>query len=72
MSKGMLKMLSHICLILGLLSIVGAILMWTVMKGGGTPEAIAHAERWGLFVGLWVPSFFALSTRLDRYAGREE
>jgi hypothetical protein len=68
MSRGMLKMLSHLCLILGLISIAGSILMWTVMKGEGTAEAIAHAERWGLFIGLWVPSFFALSTRLDRYA----
>jgi len=38
------------------------------MKGDGSTEAITHAERWGLFIGLWVPSFFALSTRLDRYA----
>jgi hypothetical protein len=59
-------------LILGLISIAGSILMWTVMRGDGAPEAVAHAERWGLFIGLWVPSFFALSTRLDRYADRSE
>ncbi|MFZ1947140.1 MAG: hypothetical protein WAW06_06305 [bacterium] len=68
MSKSMLKMLSHLCLILGLMSIGGSILMWAVIRGDGTPEALAHAERWGLFIGLWVPSFFALSIRLDRYA----
>jgi hypothetical protein len=68
MSKGMLKTLSHLCLILGFISIVGSVLMWTVMRGEGTAEAIAHAERWGLFIGLWVPSFFTLSSRLDRYA----
>lgn len=68
MSKNMLKVLSHLCLILGFLSIAGAIFMWSNMKGDGSTEAITHAERWGLFIGLWVPSFFALSTRLDRYA----
>ena len=68
MSKSMLKVLSHLCLILGFLSIAGSIFMWAIMRGDGSTEALAHAERWGLFVGLWVPSFFALSTRLDRYA----
>ena len=23
----------------------------------------------GIFIGLWAPTFFALSTRLDRFAG---
>jgi hypothetical protein len=69
MSRNTLKVLSHLCLILGLLSIVGSVFIWTVMRGDASPEALANSERWGIFVGLWVPSFFALSTRLDRYAG---
>jgi hypothetical protein len=68
MSRNMLKVLSHLCFILGFLSILGAIFMWSIMRGDGSGEAVAHAERWGLFVGLWAPSFFALSTRFDRYA----
>lgn len=31
------------------------------------PDA-AHGERFGIFVGLWAPTFFALSSRLDRYS----
>jgi hypothetical protein len=68
MPKNLLKVLSHLCLILGFLSVAGAIFIWGTMRGDGSPEAIAHAERWGIFVGLWVPSFFALSNRFDRYA----
>ena len=30
------------------------------------PDA-AHVERFGIFVGLWAPTFFALSDRLNRY-----
>lgn len=68
MPKNLLKLISHLCLILGFLSIAGSIFMWAIMRGDGSPEALAHAERWGIFVGLWVPSFFALSNRFDRYA----
>jgi hypothetical protein len=28
---------------------------------------LAHGERFGIFVGLWAPTFFALSTRLERF-----
>jgi hypothetical protein len=62
--KAKLKALSHICFILGFASIVGSILIWWITKD---PDP-AHGERFGIFVGLWVPSFFSLSTRLDRYA----
>ena len=30
----------------------------------------AHAERFGIFVGLWAPTFFILSNRFDRYADK--
>ena len=28
----------------------------------------AYGERFGIFIGLWVPSFFILSNRLSRKA----
>jgi len=62
--KAKLKALSHICFILGFASIVGSMLVWWITKD---PDP-AYGERFGIFVGLWVPSFFSLSTRLDRYA----
>jgi hypothetical protein len=34
-------------------------------KGGGPRD---QAERWAIFLGLWVPSLFALSHRLARAA----
>lgn len=65
-----LQQLSRLCVVLGFLSILGSIFMWAATKGDGSAEALAHAERWGIFVGLWVPSFFSLSVILDRYAQR--
>ena len=31
-------------------------------------ENRAYGERFGIFIGLWVPSFFILSNRLSRKA----
>ncbi len=52
---------------LGFASIIGSIAIW-YMTGRGNPEALAHGERFGIFVGLWAPTFFILSNRFDRYA----
>jgi hypothetical protein len=41
-----------------LASIGGSILTWRAAKNNGDP---AHAERFGIFVGLWAPTFFALA-----------
>jgi hypothetical protein len=40
----------------------------------GLREAIdeARQERWGLFVGLWVPTALILSHILDRKAGQQD
>lgn len=64
-----LKQLSSICFFLGFASISGSIAIW-FLTGGTTPEAQAHAERFGIFVGLWAPTFLILSNRFDRYADR--
>ena len=39
-------------------SIAGSILTWRAAKGSGDA---AHAERFGIFIGLWAPTFFALA-----------
>jgi len=59
--------LSNLCFILGFVSIVGSIAIW-FLTGGTTAESQAHAERFGIFVGLWAPTFFILSNRCSRYA----
>ena len=67
MTSARLKQLSNLCLFLGFASILGSIAIW-FMTGGTLPEAQAHAERFGIFVGLWAPTFFILSNRFDRYS----
>jgi hypothetical protein len=62
-----LKLLSNVCFVLGFASIIGSIAIW-YLTGGTTAETQAHAERFGIFVGLWAPTFFILSNRFDRYA----
>ncbi|MBG30248.1 MAG: hypothetical protein CMI31_09650 [Opitutae bacterium] len=56
--------LSKICLVLGFASIIGSIAIWFLTKDT-SPESVAHAERFGIFVGLWAPTFFILSGRLQ-------
>jgi|GEM_PF-145903 len=62
-----LKQLSNVCFILGFASILGSIVIW-FLTGGTAADTQAHAERFGIFVGLWAPTFFILSNRFDRYA----
>jgi hypothetical protein len=71
-SKKQLRWLSDLCFVLGFVSILGAIVVWAAMRGTGSPEELAHAERFGIFVGLWAPTFFVLSNRFELYAGRED
>ena len=59
-----LKTASDLSLFLGFLSIIASIVTWYTAKD----EDRAHGERFGIFVGLWVPSFFILSNRLARKA----
>lgn len=63
-NKENLKTLSELALIGGLLSIVLSIVTWFSTKG----EDRAHGERFGIFIGLWVPSLLILSNRLHRAA----
>ena len=67
MKSNQLKQLSKLCFILGFASIIGSIAIW-FLTGGTTADTQAHAERFGIFVGLWAPTFFILSNRFDRYS----
>lgn len=67
MKSAQLKLLSNLCFILGFASILGSIAIW-FLTGGQAIDTQAHAERFGIFVGLWAPTFFILSNRFDRYA----
>ena len=56
--------------VLGLASVGASIAIWNGRKGGDH----AHAERFGIFVGLWAPTFFAIgnglaSCRADESSG---
>lgn len=59
-----MRALSVVCFLAGFLSIIASIAIWFLFK---EPDP-AHGERFGIFVGLWAPTFFALSNRLDRFA----
>ena len=69
MSAPICRFLSNLCFQLGVLSIGASIAIWW-FKMGETPEAVAHAERFGIFVGLWAPTLLILSNRFDRYADK--
>jgi hypothetical protein len=70
MSSSKFSQLSLLCLVLGFLSIGGSIAIW-YMTGGKSLELQAHGERFGIFVGLWAPTFMILSNRFDRYADKK-
>ena len=66
---GQLRTLSDGCFLAGFASIAASIAIWAVKR---TDDEAAHAERFGIFVGLWAPTFFILSNRFERYAERAE
>lgn len=53
---------SDVLQILGFASIFASIATWRAAKGSG--DDVAHAERFGIFVGLWAPTFFALASEV--------
>ena len=63
-SKDNVRLVSDICLYLGFLSIIASVVTWFA----ASRENRAYGERFGIFIGLWVPSFFILSNRLSRIA----
>lgn len=64
--------MSTICFQAGILSIALSIWTWWFLGGasGDDVETRAHAERFGIFIGLWAPTLLILSNRFDRYADK--
>lgn len=65
-----MKLLATICFVAGLLSVPLSICLWAwgpdvSTAALDTAERAAHKERWGLFVGLWAPTFLILSQILE-------
>ena len=52
-----------------MLSVILSIWSWWFFNGE-SPEQEAHAERLGIFIGLWAPTLLILSNRFDRYADK--
>ncbi|MBA8825167.1 hypothetical protein FHX42_002518 [Saccharopolyspora lacisalsi] len=46
----------------GLGSIALSVIVWAVSLNASEPTS--RADRWGIFVGEWAPSFFALGVGL--------
>ncbi len=64
-----LRTLSDGCFLAGFASIAASIGIWAIKRN---EVDSAHGERFGIFVGLWAPTFFILSNRFERYAERAE
>ena len=69
MNKNTCHILSTLCFQGGVLSILLSIATWWFLKGED-PEQAAHAERFGIFIGIWAPTLLILSNRFDRYADK--
>ncbi|MFT4546364.1 MAG: hypothetical protein ACI8XO_000136 [Verrucomicrobiales bacterium] len=69
MNQRTCKILSNICFQAGILSILLSIGTWWFLKTDD-PQQAAHAERFGIFIGLWAPTLLILSNRFDRYADK--
>jgi hypothetical protein len=68
-NPALLRNASDLCFAGGVLSIAGSIFLWGLRRATANE---GHAERLGIFVGLWAPTFFILSHRFERYAERIE
>jgi len=69
MNASTCRILSTIFFQAGVFSILLSIFIWWYLRGD-TPDEIAHAERFGIFVGLWAPTLLILSNRFDRFADK--
>jgi len=69
MNPTMCRLLSTLFLQAGIFSILLSIFIWWYL-GSDDPVEQAHAERFGIFVGLWAPTLLILSNRFDRFADK--
>ena len=62
-------LLGHVCFFGGFASIIASIAIWYLKTNGvESADLKAHGERFGIFVGLWAPTFLILSHRLSHFA----
>jgi hypothetical protein len=52
----------------GFASVAASIAIWNAKKG----KDEAHAERFGIFVGLWAPTFFAIGNGMVEATFRDQ
>lgn len=71
MNSHVCRVMSTVCFQAGICSIVLSIAIWWLLNSDD-PEQKAHAERFGIFVGLWAPTLLILSNRFDRYADKAQ
>lgn len=77
--EGKMKTLAQVCLWLGILSIPASWAIWYMAPEIGQQVITnvadpilraalqeAHAERFGIYVGLWAPTLLILSGLLDK------
>lgn len=60
MTTNTARLLCTLCTVLGFLSVAASIAIWAFYQ----TDDRAHAERFGIFVGLWAPTFFAIANGL--------
>ncbi|GGS38231.1 hypothetical protein [Deinococcus knuensis] len=66
------RSVSNVLFVAGAASIIGSIIIWATHGGQAKDEVgKAHGERYGIFVGLWAPTFFILSNRYNTAALEE-
>jgi hypothetical protein len=51
----------------GLGSIGMSVLTWAASLKAEPGQGLARADRWGIFVGEWAPTFFGLGLALSQY-----
>jgi len=67
------RSLAQLLTLAGAASIIGSILIWATQGGQGkNAEERAHGERFGIFVGLWAPTFFILANRYNTNAQHDQ
>jgi hypothetical protein len=50
---------------LGFLSVIASIVIWFTQGGKDGGEVAASGERFGIFIGLWAPTFMSIGNGID-------
>jgi len=67
-----MKYLSTLSFYLGLASVLASIAIWYFSGGKETDFQVrTHGELFGIFVGLWAPTFLILSHCIARYSEKK-